>query len=243
MAEIIRVRDLTKRFGRFTAVDGIHFSIQEGEILGFLGPNGAGKTTTIRMINGLLNITAGTVDIAGMDISRHRREIRKIVGYMSQKFSLYPLLTGRENIEFFGGILGLRGAHLREKIQDLEEQMSAEFLNRRVGDIPPGHRQQISLFSCLLGDPRIIFLDEPTSGVDPENRRRFWHEIYRLKERGKTVLVTTHSLDEAEYADRILIIDRGSIIERGDPEDLCRAYQVDTIQEVFLRAIRKNEAV
>jgi ABC-2 type transport system ATP-binding protein len=243
MPEMIRVRGLTKRFGRFTAVDGIDFTIDEGEIIGFLGPNGAGKTTTIRMINGLLKTTAGMVEIAGMNFIRHRRKIREIVGYMSQKFSLYPLLTGRENIEFFGGILGLRGDRLREKMQDLEQSLPTGFLDRRVGQIPPGHRQQISLFACLLGDPQIIFLDEPTSGVDPENRRRFWHEIYRLKEKGKTILVTTHSLDEAEYADRILIIDRGSIIERGEPVKLCRKYGVDSIQEVFLRAVRSHEAV
>ena len=241
MNDLIRVENLTKRFGSFVAVRGIDFSIRRGEILGFLGPNGAGKTTTIRMINGLLRMTAGTVTIAGLDIRRDRRRIKEMIGYMSQRFSLYPLLTGEENVEFFAGLSGLSRAGIRGAIRSLADRMPPGTLKQKVTDIPPGHRQQISLFSCLLGDPRIIFLDEPTSGVDPRNRRQFWQDIYALRSRGKTILVTTHSLDEAEYADRILIIHRGKIIERGEPARLCARYRADSIEEVFLQAVEKNE--
>lgn len=243
MNELIKVENLTKRFGSFTAVNEISFFIKRGEILGFLGPNGAGKTTTIKMINGLLKITAGAIWIKGMDVVKEGKKIKKIIGYMSQKFSLYPLLTGEENIEFFAGISGLKRIQIEEKIEELKRRMPAHTLKKKIGDIPPGIKQEISLFSCLLADPEIIFLDEPTSGVDPENRRRFWYKIYGLKEQGKTILVTTHSLDEAEYADRILIIHRGNIIERGEPVDLREKYQVETIQEVFLKAVRDNEKV
>ena len=192
MAEnIIEVRNLTKKFGSFTAVNSIDFDIKKGEILGFLGPNGAGKTTTIKMINGLLKITGGQILIKGRDSVKHRKTIKQVMGYMSQKFSLYPLLNSLENIEFFG----------------------------------------------LMTDPEIIFLDEPTSGVDPEVRRNFWFEIYRLKKQGKTLLVSTHNLDEVEYADRMLILHQGNLLMQGEPEQLLKIHNKASIDDLFRDAI------
>ena len=209
----IAVRDLRKSFGRFQAVKGISFDVAPGEIVGFLGPNGAGKTTTIKMITGLLKITSGTVLINGLDNRKHLAEIKKKLGYMSQKFSLYPLLTALENIEFFGGISGLAAArNCRQHMARMDEQVAADILRQKIQDVPPGIRQKVALFVCLLPEPEIILLDEPTSGVDPEARRLFWNEIYGLKKRGKTLLVSTHNLDEAEYCDRIIIIHNGEIV-------------------------------
>jgi len=238
---IIEIRSLTKKFGRFTAVNAISFDIQPGEILGFLGPNGAGKTTTIKMINGLLKITSGQVLIKGLDAEKHRRRIKKITGYMSQKFSLYPLLNALENIEFFGGISGLNAKQIKGKQAEIGQTVDPVILKQNVQDIPPGIRQKVALFVCLMTDPEIIFLDEPTSGVDPEVRRNFWLEIYRLKKEGKTLLVSTHNLDEVEYADRLLIIHRGNIILQGEPETLRQTHGKESIQELFIDAIRADE--
>ncbi len=234
---IIEVRNLTKRFGNFTAVNGVNFNIRKGEILGFLGPNGAGKTTTIKMINGLLKISDGSISIKGMDAEKHRREIKEIVGYMSQKFSLYPLLTSLENIEFFGGVSGLSKKELKAKRETIAAEIDMTILKRKVMDIPPGIRQKIALFVCLMTDPEIIFLDEPTSGVDPEVRRNFWFDIYRLKKEGKTILVSTHNLDEVEYADRMLIIHRGNIIMEGEPDALLKEHGKDSVETLFKDAI------
>jgi ABC-2 type transport system ATP-binding protein len=238
---MIEIHELTKRFGNFTAVDRINFRIEKGEILGFLGPNGAGKTTTIKMITGLLKITSGKILIKGMDAERQRTEVKKIMGYMSQKFSLYPLLTARENIEFFAGISGLPAAETTRMTSEIQERIKGEILNQQVADLPPGIRQRVALSVCLLTDPDIILLDEPTSGVDPEVRRDFWFEIYNLKKRGKTILVSTHNLDEVEYADRVIIIHRGRIILEGKPTALKKRFSMETIEEVFKRAIVENE--
>jgi len=238
---IIQVRDLTKNFGRFVAVDRVSFDIQPGEILGFLGPNGAGKTTTIKMIMGLLKISAGTILVKGLDSQSQRRQIKKTLGYMSQKFSLYPLLSGYENIEFFAGISGLKSKQIGLKQQEMERDVNQEILRLKVQDIPPGIRQKIALFVCLLSEPEIILLDEPTSGVDPEVRRLFWMEIYQLKKAGKTILVTTHNLDEAEYADRIIVIHRGRIILQGEPQALAREHGSGSIEELFKEAVRDRE--
>jgi ABC-2 type transport system ATP-binding protein len=237
MTTLIEVKALTKKFGRFTAVNSIDFSIHKGEILGFLGPNGAGKTTTIKMINGLLKITSGSVLIKGMDAEIHRREMKKIMGYMSQKFSLYPLLTSLENISFFGGISGLSGPDIHQKKEEIKSSIPLSILNQKVSDIPPGLKQKIALFVCLMTDPEIIFLDEPTSGVDPEVRRNFWMEIYQLKKKGKTILVSTHNLDEVEYADRIIIIHRGNIIVQGEPSELQSRHHKNSMEELFKDAI------
>jgi len=240
MENIIEVNNLTKKFGKFTAVNAINFNIKKGEILGFLGPNGAGKTTTIKMIIGLLSITNGDIFIKGYDAKKERARIKTITGYMSQKFSLYPLLTSLENIEFFGGISGLPTKVIRLKKQEIQLIVSEELLKQKTMDIPPGIKQQVALFVCLMNDPEIIFLDEPTSGVDPENRRNFWNEIYTLKKQGKTLLVTTHNLDEAEYADRILIIHHGNLIMAGEPDELTKEHGADSMETLFKKAIEEN---
>ncbi len=241
MADIIEVNNLVKKFGTFTAVNSISFSIKQGEILGFLGPNGAGKTTTIKMINGLLKITSGEVTIKGLSVTKNRRELKKIMGYMSQKFSLYPLLNSMENIEFFAGISGVPAVEIKAKKIEIAGQLSPTLLKQRVIDLPPGIRQKIALFVCLVSDPQVIFLDEPTSGVDPQVRRQFWLDIYHLKQRGKTVLVSTHNLDEVEYADRILIIHKGHIIVEGEPTELKALHQKESIEDLFRDAIYQNE--
>ena len=233
MPALIEIKDLTKKFGHFIAVNAVNFSIRQGEILGFLGPNGAGKTTTIKMINGLLKISSGSISVKGLDSRKDRREIKKIMGYMSQKFSLYPLLTSLENIEFFGGISGLSGRDIKKKKEDIGRLIPSALLNLKIADIPPGVKQKIALFVCLMTDPDIILLDEPTSGVDPEVRRNFWMEIYGLKKQGKTILVSTHNLDEVEYADRIIIIHRGNIILEGEPSELQARQGKESIEALF----------
>jgi ABC-2 type transport system ATP-binding protein len=236
----IEVRDLRKSFGDFQAVKGISFDVAAGEIVGFLGPNGAGKTTTIKMITGLLKITSGTVRVDGLDNREHLALVKRKLGYMSQKFSLYPLLTAMENVEFFGGISGLPPAEIRRHMALMEAEVPAAVLRQKVHDIPPGIRQKVAMYVCLMPEPKIILLDEPTSGVDPEARREFWNEIYGLKKRGKTLLVSTHNLDEAEYCDRILIIHNGEIVAAGEPDELLRRQGKADIEELFKDAIREH---
>jgi ABC-2 type transport system ATP-binding protein len=236
----ITVRELYKDFGRFQAVKGISFAVAPGEIVGFLGPNGAGKTTTIKMITGLLRITSGTVLINGLDNREHLARVKRILGYMSQKFSLYPLLTAQENIEFFGGLSGLAHHELKTRLARMAERVDAGILKQRIQDVPPGIRQKVALFVCLLPGPEIILLDEPTSGVDPEARRLFWNEIYGLKKQGKTLLVSTHNLDEAEYCDRIIIIHNGEIVAAGPPGELLRQKKKANIEELFKDAIQEH---
>ena len=244
MAEnIIEVRNLTKTFGSFAAVNSISFDIKRGEILGFLGPNGAGKTTTIKMINGLLKVSAGNIMVKGMDAVKNRKKMKELMGYMSQKFSLYPLLNALENIEFFGGISGLGRGLITAKQREIGELIDGALLKVKISDIPPGVRQKVALFVCLMTDPEIIFLDEPTSGVDPEVRRNFWFEIYRLKTEGKTILVSTHNLDEVEYADRMLIIHQGNVLMEGEPERLLKQYGKDSIDDLFKSAIHDYDSV
>jgi ABC-2 type transport system ATP-binding protein len=237
MANAIEVRDLVKVFGHFQAVKGIHFNVKQGEILGFLGPNGAGKTTTIKMITGLLKVTSGSILVNGLDNQKHMALIKNKLGYMSQKFSLYPLLTVLENIEFFGGISGLTRKELRDQAARIAAQLPPEMLRQRIQALPPGIRQQVALFVCLLSDPEIILLDEPTSGVDPAMRRRFWNEIYQLKKNNKTLLVTTHNLDEAEYCDRVMIIHNGEIVLQGEPAELLRQNRRTSVEELFKQVI------
>ncbi len=238
---LIQVRDLTKKFGNFTAVDRITFDITKGEILGFLGPNGAGKTTTIKMILGLLRITSGEVFIKNLNVKKDLKTIKTFIGYMSQKFSLYPLLNSYENMEFFGGVSGLSRSRIRTHQEMISREIPDKVLRQKVMDIPPGTKQKVSLLTCLMPDPEIVLLDEPTSGVDPENRRDFWMRIYGLKKAGKTVLVTTHNLDEAEYADRVIIIHRGSIILEGEPFVLLEKEKADSMETLFKRAIQNHE--
>ncbi len=238
---LIQVSNLTKKFGNFTAVDRITFDITKGEILGFLGPNGAGKTTTIKMILGLLRITSGEVFIKNLNVKKDLKKIKTFIGYMSQKFSLYPLLSSYENMEFFGGVSGLSRSQIRTHKENISREIPAKILRQKVMDIPPGIKQKVSLFTCLMPDPEIVLLDEPTSGVDPENRRDFWMRIYGLKKAGKTVLVTTHNLDEAEYADRVIIIHRGNIILEGEPFALLEREGADSMETLFKRAIQGHE--
>jgi ABC-2 type transport system ATP-binding protein len=237
----IQVRDLTKTFGKFTAVDHISFAVSRGEILGFLGPNGAGKTTTIKMIIGLMRITSGDVWIKKLDVKKDLKKIKTFIGYMSQKFSLYPLLNAYENMEFFGGVSGLSSAEIRRHKLEISRQIPDKILRQKVMNIPPGIKQKVALYTCIIPDPEIIFLDEPTSGVDPENRRDFWMQIYNLKKAGKTILVTTHNLDEAEYADRVIIIHRGNIIRQGEPFMLLEREGVDSMESLFKRAVENHE--
>lgn len=238
----VEVLGLTKLFGNFTAVDHISFSVRKGEIFGFLGANGAGKTTTIRMLCGLLEPSEGTGSVAGFDINREYNKIKHRIGYMSQKFSLYNDLTAWENIEFYGGIYGLSNQVIKERSQELFSIIGLEeFKDKLTSSIPMGWKQRLALCASLLHDPQIIFLDEPTSGVDPISRRNFWKLIYRLSDMGKTVFVTTHYMDEAEYCHRLSIMKLGRIMEMDDPGSLKKKYGVNTMQDVFMASVGRRE--
>jgi ABC-2 type transport system ATP-binding protein len=239
---MIRVSSLRKKFGNFTAVDRITFAVKKGEIMGFLGPNGAGKTTTLKMIIGLLKISSGDVFIDGLDVKKNLKRIKTIIGYMSQKFSLYPLLNSYENMEFFGGVSGLSRYQIRGYTEKIAQEIPHRILRQKISDIPPGIKQKVALTTCLMTDPEIVLLDEPTSGVDPENRRDFWMQIYGLKKAGKTVLVTTHNLDEAEFCDQIIIIHKGIIVREGEPFALLEREGADSMETLFKNAIENHEA-
>ncbi|MBM4285931.1 MAG: ABC transporter ATP-binding protein [Deltaproteobacteria bacterium] len=220
-APAIVVKDLTRDFGSFRAVDSISFEVRRGEIFGFLGPNGAGKSTTIRMLNGLLLPTAGEGRVAGFDIVREQESLQEHIGYMSQRFSLYEDLTAEENLDFFGGVYGLANDRLAARI---DEVLRLVGLTERRADLTRtlalGLRQRLALASAVLHEPPILFLDEPTSGVDPISRRNFWDLIYAMADRGVTILVTTHYMDEAEFCDRLVLIYQGRLIAQGTPGDL-----------------------
>ncbi len=239
----VAVNDLTRTFGDFTAVDHISFNVGRGEIFGFLGANGAGKTTTIRMLCGLLMPSGGTARVAGLDVYSSHEQIKQRIGYMSQKFSLYEDLTVRENIEFYGGIYGLNKRQILEKTAELVRYLGLEKqVDQLTRALPLGWKQRMALSAAILHDPEIIFLDEPTSGVDPVSRRNFWLLIYELAGRGKTIFVTTHYMDEAEYCHRLSIMKDGRIVELDEPRRLKERYGHDTMQEVFLEIVnRKGE--
>ncbi len=221
MTYAVEVEDLVKTFGDFVAVDHIHFQVNRGEIFGFLGPNGAGKSTTIRMLCGLLMPTSGKGKVAGYDMVKEPERIKQVIGYMSQKFSLYDDLTVLENLHFFGGIYGLSGKTLREREEEALEKADLCLLrDRMTRTLPVGWKQRLALACALLHEPEIVFLDEPTSGVDPISRRDFWRLIQEMVERGITVFVTTHYMDEAEYCHRLALIYRGKIIALGTPTEL-----------------------
>jgi ABC-2 type transport system ATP-binding protein len=235
----IEARELTRTFGAFTAVDRVTFAVQAGEVLGFLGANGAGKTTVIRMLTGLLAPSSGSARVAGFDVAREAESIKQVIGYMSQRFSLYEDLTPRENIRLYGGIYGLSFAEIRERTARLLTQLDLTEVSRRpVRDLPFGWRQKLALSVALLHEPRIVFLDEPTSGVDPITRRQFWELIYEAAGRGTTVLVTTHYMDEAEYCDRLSIMVDGRIAALGTPSELKREFGVASIDDVFVGLVR-----
>jgi len=217
----VEVEDLVKTFGDFVAVDHIHFQVKRGEIFGFLGPNGAGKSTTIRMLCGLLIPTAGKGKVAGFDLMKEPEKIKQVIGYMSQKFSLYEDLTVTENLHFFGGIYGLSGDLQKERegrVLDMIELR--ELRDRMTRTLAVGWKQRLALGCSILHEPSILFLDEPTSGVDPISRRNFWNLIQQMGEKGVTTFVTTHYMDEAEYCDRLALIYEGRIIALGTPSEL-----------------------
>jgi len=229
----IDVRNLTKSFGAFKAVDDISFTVRRGEIFGFLGANGAGKSTTIRMLCGLLRSTAGTASVGGFDINGETESLKSAIGYMSQKFSLYEDLTVEQNIRFFGGVYGLEDRKLEERMTWVLR--TAGLLGREESltrTLPGGYKQRLALGCAILHEPGILFLDEPTGGVDPVSRRSFWDLIYQLSSQGVTVLVTTHFLDEAEYCNEIILIDAGRLIASGSPLELKTQHIKHTILEV-----------
>ena len=237
------IENLTRQFGDFTAVDSISLEVKRGETFGFLGANGAGKTTAIRMLTGLLEPTAGSGTVAGFDVATQAEQIKRSIGYMSQKFSLYPDLTGRENMNFYGAAYGLSGRKVRQRIEQLTGRLSlAEFLDRRTMSLPTGWRQRLALGVSLLHEPDILFLDEPTGGVDPIFRRRFWEILYELAEGGVTVFVTTHYMDEAEYCDRISIMHRGKIVEVGEPFDIVEKHGAENLESAFIDLISDEGA-
>jgi ABC-2 type transport system ATP-binding protein len=233
------VRGLTRRFGSFTAVDAISFSVARGEVFGFLGANGAGKTTAIRMLIGLLAPSAGEARVAGFDVAREPDVIKRSIGYMSQRFSLYEDLTVRENIELYGGIYGLADRQIAERMQLLLSTLDlAHARDLLVGAIPLGWKQKLAFSVAMLHQPAVVFLDEPTGGVDPVTRRQFWEMIYDAAAGGATVFVTTHYMDEAEYCDRISIMVDGRIAAIGTPAELKKRFAVESIDELFVRLAR-----
>lgn len=230
----ISVRGLTKRFGSFTAVDHISFDVGRGEIFGFLGANGAGKTTAMRMLCGLSRPTAGTGTVAGCDINTQSEMIKRRIGYMSQKFSLYEGLTVTENLRLFATIYGMSDRAIRERSNRVFSLLDMDNMrDTLVKDIPVGWKQKLAFASATIHRPDIVFLDEPTGGVDPVTRRKFWELIYRVSSEGMTVFVTTHYLDEAEYCDRVSIMVDGRITALDTPEALKREYHADTMDQVF----------
>ena len=235
----IRARDLTRTFGGFTAVDHITFDVQAGEVFGFLGANGAGKTTAIRMLTGLLEPTSGEAAVAGFDVATQSELVKRNIGYMSQRFALYDDLTVGENMRLYGGIYDLVGATLRERMAATLDRLGLARAERDlVGSLPLGWKQKLAFSVALLHQPKVVFLDEPTSGVDPITRRQFWEMIYEAAHGGTTVLVTTHYMDEAEYCDRISIMVAGRIEALGTPADLKREASVGSIDEFFVRLAR-----
>ncbi|WP_052188105.1 ABC transporter ATP-binding protein [Cellulophaga sp. Hel_I_12] len=239
MNQVIQVAELTKTFGDFTAVNAITFEVAKGEIFGFLGANGAGKTTAMKMLIGISTPSAGKAIVAGFDVFKDAESIKKNIGYMSQKFALYDDLTVRENIRFFGGIYGLTKARIKEKSNVLINELGlSKVANSLVGSLPLGWKQKLAFSVSLLHDPKIVFLDEPTGGVDPITRRQFWEMIYKAADTGTTVFVTTHYMDEAEYCDRVSIMVNGKIEALDTPKKLKELYRVTNMNDVFLKLAR-----
>jgi len=227
-------------FGDFTAVDRINFDVQKGEIFGFLGANGAGKTTAMRMLCGLLLPTSGQATVAGFDVYKQNEQIKQNIGYMSQKFSLYEDLTITENIRFYGGIYGLSNDRIKEKTAQLIKQLHLEGQEKTlVKALPLGWKQKLAFSIAIVHEPAIVFLDEPTGGVDPITRREFWGLIYEASARGITIFVTTHYMDEAEYCNRVSIMVDGRIDALDTPANLKKDYSADSMDEVFLHLARK----
>lgn len=241
--KVIEAHDLTKRFGHFTAVDAISFEVEKGEIFGFLGANGAGKTTAMRMLCGLSKPTSGQGKVAGFDISKNPEKVKASIGYMSQKFSLYEDLKVWENLRLFGGIYGVPEKEINPRIDTLLKTLGfEEEKNTMVRSLPLGWKQKLSFSTAIFHEPKIVFLDEPTGGVDPAARRQFWELIYDAADRGITVFVTTHYMDEAEYCDRVSIMVDGRIDALDSPENLKKKYGAQTMDEVFFQLARGAKA-
>jgi len=237
---VIEANKLTKRFGNFTAVDNISFEVDKGEIFGFLGANGAGKTTALRMLCGLSLPTSGTGRVAGFDVYKENEKIKRNIGYMSQKFSLYEDLTVKENIRFYAGIYGKTDKFIKDKTEIILGQLHMEKESGKlVKTLPLGWRQKLAFSVAIFHEPQIVFLDEPTGGVDPVTRREFWALIYQAAESGITVFVTTHYMDEAEYCNRVSIMVDGRIDALDTPAQLKKIYEARSMDEVFLKLARK----
>ncbi len=238
---IIDVKEMTKKFGNFVANDCLNFRVYEGEIFGFLGANGAGKTTAIRMLCGLSKPTSGEMTVAGYDVYRDTEKIKRSIGYMSQKFSLYEDLTVFENIRLYGGIYHLTKQEIRERAIALLERLGLEHArNHLIASLPLGWKQKLAFSIAILHKPRLVFLDEPTGGVDPVTRRQFWEMIYEAPKQGITVFVTTHYMEEAEYCDRVSIMSEGKIEALDTPANLKKKYNAKDMDEVFIRIARNN---
>lgn len=236
---VIKTDKLTKRFGDFIAADEITFEVEKGEIFGFLGANGAGKTTAMRMLCGLSIPSSGSATIAGFDVYKQTEQIKRNIGYMSQKFSLYEDLTVIENIRFFGGIYGLTDKQIKTKSDELLHNLGLENEAKKlVASLPLGWKQKLSFSVAVLHEPKIVFLDEPTGGVDPVTRRQFWDLIYNAADRGVTIFVTTHYMDEAEYCNRISLMVDGKIKALDTPRNLKNTFGVETMDEVFYKLAR-----
>ena len=242
----IEAHGLTKRFGSFTAAQAISFSIRRGEVFGLLGPNGAGKSTTFKMMCGLMHPTSGTALVEGVDLYRAGSAARRRIGYMAQKFSLYGDLTVRQNLEFFSGVYGLAGERRQAAMAAARQRFDLEpHIDSNAGELPLGYKQRLALACAVMHDPAVLFLDEPTSGVDPLTRRRFWQDINAMVERGVTVMVTTHFLDEAEYCDRIALVYRGRVIAAGSPEELKASvrgpdHAEPTLEDAFIALVERD---
>lgn len=240
--KIIEVKNLTKKFGQFTAVKEISFDIYKGEIFGFLGANGAGKTTAMKMLIGISTPTSGSALVNSLDVISQTEQVKRSIGYMSQKFSMYDDLTIKENITFFGGIYGLSRKQIKEKTKVLVEELKLQDVaNQLVGSLPLGWKQKLAFSVALLHEPKIVFLDEPTGGVDPITRRQFWELIYAEAHKGTTIFVTTHYMDEAEYCDRVSIMVDGRIEALDTPKNLKKQFNVLSMNEVFLKLARNIE--
>lgn len=237
---VVTARGLTRTFGNFRAVDSIDFDVSKGEIFGFLGPNGAGKTTTIRILCGLLRPSAGECLVDGIDVRKEPEQVKPRIGYMSQKFSLYEDLSVGENLRFFGGVYGLKNEEIARRQKELFRLLSlGEVERQKTARLPLGWKQRVALASAVIHQPKIVFLDEPTSGVDPISRRDFWALIHNMAAQGTTVFVTTHYMEEAEYCDRISIMETGKIIALGTPAELKKRFRKNSVEEVFVHLLIK----
>lgn len=239
---IISVENLVKKFGDFTANNDLSFNVYRGEIFGFLGPNGAGKTTALKILSGLLKPTSGTMNVAGFDVYTESEQIKKNIGYMSQRFSLYEDLTVFENMRFYGGIYGMSKTDIKSRTDYFLYKLNFQDIrNKQVKDVPLGWRQKLAFCVSILHDPPIVFLDEPTSGVDPVTRRQFWNLIYEAAHDGKTVFITTHYMDEAEYCTRVTIMKDGEIKALDEPGVLKKRYKAENMNQVFLKIASSYE--